>query len=70
MYSGRCDRLSCVLWRVAVELFIYICCVCLYRLIYKAGSLGLVHFTGETLSISFQKFCSTNGSDPMGVRGV
>jgi len=27
VYSGRCDPLSCVLRRVAVELFIYICCV-------------------------------------------
>ena len=42
-------------------------------LIYKAYSLSLVHFTGETLSVSFQKLCSSNGfngSDPMGVRGV
>jgi len=31
----------------------------------KAGSLGLVHFTGKTLSVSFQKFCSTNGPDLM-----
>ena len=36
-------------------------------LIYKAYSLGLVHFTGETLSVSFQKFCSTDGSDSMGL---
>jgi len=39
-------------------------------LIYKAYSLGLVRFTGETLSVSFQKFCSTNGFDPTGVRSV
>jgi len=39
-------------------------------LIYKAYSLGLVHFTGKTLSVSFQKFCSTDGSDPVRVEVV
>jgi len=55
---------------VGVELFIYIHCVCLCRSICKAYSLGLVYFTGETLSDFFQKFYSTNGSDSLGVRGV
>ena len=36
-------------------------------LVYKAYSLGLVYFTEEILSVSFQKFCSNNGSDPMGL---
>jgi len=48
---------------VAVELFIYMLCFVSTGLICKACSLGLVHFTGETLSVSFQKFCSTNGPD-------
>jgi len=39
-------------------------------LICKALCLGLIHFTGETLSVSFQKFYSINGSYLMGVRGV
>ena len=34
-------------------------------LICQACSLGLVHFTGETLSVSCQKFCSTVGPDLM-----
>jgi len=67
LYSGRCDPLNCVLRRVAVELFIYMLCFVSTGLICKACSLGLVHFTGETLSDSFQKFCSTNGSDPLGL---
>ena len=71
MYSGRCDPLSCVLRRVAVELlYVYMLSFVFTGLTCKACSLGLVHFTGETLSISFQKFCSGNGSNPMGVRGV
>jgi len=36
-------------------------------LICKAYSLGLVHFTGKTLSVSLQKFYSSNGFDPMGL---
>jgi len=66
-----CDPLSCVLRRVGIELLIYLYMLCFVStgLIYKAFCLGLVHFIGETLSVSFQKFCSTNGSDPMGVRG-
>ena len=36
-------------------------------LICKACGLGLVHFTGETLSESVQEFCSTNGPDPLGL---
>jgi len=39
-------------------------------LIYKAFCLGLVHFSGETPSISFQKICSTNDSDRIGVKGI
>jgi len=63
VYSGRYDPLSCVLRRVAVELFIYMLCFVSTGLICKACSLGLVHFTGEILSISFQKFYSSNGPD-------
>ena len=62
MYSGRCDPLSCVLRRVGVELFLYICCVYHTGLICKACSLGLVHFTGEILSVSSQKFYSFGSS--------
>ena len=70
MYSGRCDPLSCVLRRVAIELFIYMLHFVSTGLICKACSLGLVHFTGETLSVSLQKFCSTDGPDLMRVGDV
>ena len=70
MYSGRCDPLSCVLRRVAVELFIYKLCFVSIGLICKACSLGLVPFIGETLSVSFQKFCSSDGPDPCEVKVV
>ena len=63
MYSESCDPLSCVLRCVAVELFIYMLCFVSIGLICKACNLGLVHFTGEILFVSFQKFCSTNGPD-------
>ena len=53
---------------MAVELFIYILCFVSTGLICKACSLSLVHFTGETLPVSVQKFYSTNGSDPPGLR--
>jgi len=56
----RCDPLNCVLRRVAVELFIYMLCFVSTGLICKACSLGLVHFTREILSVSFQKFRSTD----------
>ena len=39
-------------------------------LICKACSLGLVHFTGKTLSVSIQKFCSSDGPDLMRVMVV
>jgi len=67
MYSGRCDPLSCVLRRVAIESFIYMLCFVSTGIICKACSMGLVHFTGETMSVSFQKFCSTNGPVPVRV---
>ena len=67
MYSGRCDPLSCGFRRVAVELFIYMLCFVSTGLICKACSLRLVHFTGEALFESFQKFCSTNSSDRLGL---
>jgi len=51
---------------VAVELYIFSLCFVSTGLICKACSLDLVRFTGETLSVSFQKICSTNGSNPMG----
>jgi len=35
-----------------------------------ACSLGLVHFTGETLSVSFQKFYSSDGPVPVRVGGA
>ena len=63
MYSGRCDPSSCVLRRVAVELLIYMLCFVPTGLICKTCSQGLVHFTGETLSVSFQKFCSSDDPD-------
>jgi len=70
VYSGRCGPLSCVLRRVAVELFIYMLCFVSIGLICKACSLSLVHFTGETLSVSLQKFCGTDGPDLLRVGGV
>ena len=48
--------------------YVYMCSLFVsIGLICKACSLGLVHFTGETLSVSFQKCCSTDGSNPMGL---
>ena len=60
MYSGVCP-LSCL---SKYTVFVSIGLIC------KAYSRGLVNFIGETLSVSLQKFCSSNGSDPMGVGGV
>ena len=37
---------------------------------YKACSLGLVHFTGETLSFCFEFFFNSDDSDPMEVGTV
>jgi len=44
-------------------LHIFPLCFVSTGLICKACSLGLVHFTGETLSVSFQKLCGSDGSD-------
>ena len=52
---------------MAVELFIYMLYFVSIGLICKACSLGLVHFIGETLSVSFQNFYCANGSDPLGL---
>jgi len=51
-------------------IYIYMLCFASTGLICKACSLGLVHFTWETLSVSFQKFCSVNGPDPLRVRAL
>jgi len=37
---------------------------------YKACSVGLVHFTGKTLSVCFETFLNSDNSDPMGVRTI
>jgi len=37
-------------------LYLYMLCFVSTGLIYKAYCLGLVHFAGKTLSVSFQKF--------------
>ena len=50
---------------MAVELFICMLCFVSAGLICKACSLGLVHFIGEILSVSFHKFWSTDGPDLM-----
>jgi len=44
-------------------LYIFPLCFVSIGLICKACSLELVHFTGKTLSVSFQKFCSFDGPD-------
>jgi len=49
-------------------LYIFLLCFVSTGLICKACSLGLVHFTEETLSVSFQKFCSSDGPDLLWLR--
>jgi len=49
-------------------LYIFPLCFVSTGLLCKACSLGLVHFTGETLSVSFQKFCSSDGPDLLWLR--
>ena len=55
---------------MVVELFIYTLCFVSTGLICKACSLDLVHFIGETLSVSFQKFCSSDDPNPYEVKVV
>ena len=61
MYSG--------VWPLS-HIYIHMLCFVSAGLICKACSLGLVNFTGETLFVSFQKFCSSDGPDPARVGGV
>jgi len=60
MYSG--------VWPLTY-LYIFPLCFVSTGLICKACSLAIVHFTGKTLSVSFQKFCSTDDPDLTRVGG-
>ena len=66
-----CDPLTCVLRRVAVELFeMFLCCVlALIGLFCKAISLGMVQFQGRFCTFYFRIY-STNTSNLIGVRVV